>query len=98
MDVLFTNMEVHITYLSIVYEDYKHYKKYNKFHEISLTNSQVEVKDRHIDKDHYKIEFFATPPGYFLKILKYIQNKFQISSFPLNVRKGELQAVCIDFI
>jgi hypothetical protein len=85
-------------YLYIVYKNFKYYKNYNKFYEIALTNNQAEIKDKYIDKDEYKIEFFATPPEYSQKILKYIQDKFIKSNFPFKIKEGELQATCNDFI
>ena len=86
------------TYLYIVYENYKHYKDFNKFHEIALTTSQVEVREKYIDKDEYKVEFFLIPPGFADRVFKYIQNKFIRSTFPFNVRDGELQTTCTEFI
>ena len=85
-------------YLYMVYENYRHYKDYNKFHELSLTTNQVEVKERYIDKDEYKLEFFEVPSEYAEKIFAYIRDKFIRSNFPFNVRNGELQSTLIDFI
>lgn len=85
-------------YLYLVYENYRHYKDYNKFHEISLTTNQVEVKEKYIDKDTYKMEFFEVPIEYAEKVFRYIQERFFKSPFPLNLRSGELQSACSDFI
>lgn len=86
------------TYLYIVYENYRHYKEYNKFYEINLTTNQVEVKERYIEKDNYMMEFFEVPTEYAEKVYKYVQEKFIKSPFPINVRSGELQSTCKDFI
>ena len=85
-------------YLCMVYENYKHYRYYNKFHEICLTKNQILMKEKYIDKDSYIIEFFIVPVGFEDTIYNYIKEKFIKTSFPFNARKGELQAVCLDFI
>jgi len=74
----------------MVYENYRHYKDYNKFHEISLTISQVNIKEKYIDKDDYKIEFFEVPAEYAEKVFRYIQEKFFKSLFSINLRNEEL--------
>jgi hypothetical protein len=85
-------------YFYVVYKNFKRYKDNNKFYKISLTANQIEIKKKYIGKDDYKIEFFATPQGFSETVLSYIQNKFVNSSFPINVKSGELQAACNEFI
>ena len=85
-------------YLYVVYENYKHYKKFNRFYAIALTANQVDIREQYIDKDKYEIEFFAIPPGYVDKVFKYIQDKYIRSNFPINVKAGELQVTCKEFI
>jgi hypothetical protein len=91
-------MEGDAVYLCLVYENYRHYRDYNKFHEISLTINQVSIKEKYIDKDDYKMEFFEVPTEYAEKVFRYIQDKYVKSPFPINVRSGELQTTCGDFI
>jgi hypothetical protein len=86
------------TYLYLVYENYKHYKNFNKFYKIGLTKNQLEIKEKHIDKDEYKFEFFVVPEEFAETVLKYVRDKFVKVSFPLKVESGELQAVCTEFI
>jgi hypothetical protein len=93
-----TIMDSSIVYLYMVYENYRRYKDYNKFYEISLTDNQVLIKEKYMDKDDYKMEFYEVPREYAGKVFKYVQDRFIKSNFPINVRSGELQSACIDFI
>ena len=60
------------TYLCIMYKNFKYYKKYNKFYEISFITNQVEIKEKYMDKDKYKMEFFEIPQEYEEKVINYI--------------------------
>ena len=85
-------------YLYLVYESYFRYKNYDKFYEINLTTSQVDIKEKYLDKDKYILQFFEVMSEYASKVLTYIQDKYVKSSFPINVKSGELQATCSEFI
>lgn len=87
-----------VVYLCLVYENYRHYRDYNKFHEICLTLNQVLIKEKYIHKDEYIIEFHQVPTGFGERVYEYIKDKFIKTLFPFNVKKGELQSVCIEFI
>jgi hypothetical protein len=91
-------MEGDVIYLYLMYENYRHYKDYNKFYEILLAINQVSIKKKYIDKDNYKMKFFEVPTEYVKKMFKYIQDKYVKSLFSINVRSGELQTTCGDFI
>jgi hypothetical protein len=91
-------METKKTYLYIVYKNYKRYRNFNKFYEIELTVDQLAIKEKYIDKDEYKFEFFAVLPEFAQTVLKYLYEKFVKSNFPLKIESGELQAACIEFI
>lgn len=86
------------TYLYMVYETYFRYKEYDKFHEVDLTDNQLDIKEKYLEKEKYKMEFFEVAAEYASKVFRYIQDKFIKSSFPINVRSGELQSACSDFI
>jgi hypothetical protein len=85
-------------YVYLVYENYRCYRDYNKFHEIGITANQVKIKEKYIEKEHYKLEFFSVPAEYVERVYRYIQEKFVKSLFPIFVRSGELQSFCSDFI
>jgi len=85
-------------YFYIVYEPFFRYKEYDKVYEIDITSSQVDIKEKYLDKDKYKIEFFEITSEYSSKVMKYIQEKYIKSSFPINIRSGELQVTCMEFI
>src|SRR6185312_2808532 len=85
-------------YLYVVYELYFRYKEYNKFHEIALTSNQLEIKEKYLGRDDIKIDFFGVATEYANKVLKYVQDKYVKASFPFNVKSGELQSVCSEFI
>lgn len=85
-------------YLYLVYESFIRYKHYDKFYEVAITETTVSIREKYIDKDSYKLEFFELLQEYAEKTLRYIQDKFLKSSFPVNVRSGELQGVCKEFI
>lgn len=87
-----------IIYLCLVYENFRRYKDYNKFYEISLTTNQVVIKEKYMDKNDYKLEFYEVPTEYADKVYKYVADKFIMSSFPFNVRSGELQSATEEFI
>jgi hypothetical protein len=52
-----------------MYENYRCYRNYNKFHEIGVTMNQVKIKEKYIEKEHYKLEFFSVSAK---KVYKYI--------------------------
>jgi len=85
-------------YFYLVYESFFRYKDMNKFHDINLTTNQVSIKEKYLDKDNYKMEFFEVAPEYADKVMKYMQDKHIKSSFPINMKAGELQASCSEFI
>ena len=86
------------TYLYLVYESFFRYKDKEKFFEIDLTTDQLDIKEKYIDKDKYKMEFFEVASEYASKVLKYVQDKHIKSSFPIIMLKGELQSSCSEFI
>ena len=84
-------------YLYLVYEPFFRYKNYDRFY-VALIESTVTVRERYIEKDTYKLEFFEGMQAYAERVLQYLQDKFLRSSFPINIRSGELQAACKEFI
>ena len=86
------------TYLYLIYESFFRYKDKEKFFEIDLTTDQLDIKEKYIDKDKCKMEFFEVASEYASKVLKYVQDKHIKSSFPIIMLKGELQSSCSEFI
>ena len=85
-------------YLYLVYESVFRYKNYDKFYEVALTETTVTIKEKYIDKDNYRLEFFELLQEYAEKTLRYMQERFLKTSFPINIRSGELQTACKEFI
>lgn len=82
----------------MVYEPFFRYKELHRFLEVDLTTSQVDIKEKYLEKDKCQLEFFEVIPEYANKVLKFLTDKYLKSSFPINIKSGELQGACIDFI
>jgi hypothetical protein len=87
-----------VTYIYLVYENVKRYKEYNRFHEISLTTSQVSIKEKYMDKDSYRLEFYEVPTEYAEKVLAHVKSKHQIDSLPVNIRSKHVQETCAKLV
>ena len=85
-------------FICMVYEQYFRYKQYDKFHEVSLAVTVVDIKEKYIENDTYKLEFFEVPPEYGEKVLKYLQDKHLKTSYPVKLYSGVLQKACHEFI
>ena len=45
------------TYLCVIYKNFKYYKDFNKFYKILLITNQIEIKEKYMNKDGYKMSF-----------------------------------------